>query len=600
MHSIKKRNHKCPKQIKTHKKLLKNKQSRNKKQSRNHKRKTLIKKVVGGRRTISESDGKQITTLQWKDWFIDDHQYINNTLTQGDILGQGGHGKVVIVNSETDSDIVSKIMLNPENCPRANDEYKILNEVWEELAGKTTNEINAPQPIEFLYYTKSTSSAEPPTIVGSDSNTAESNCFYSMQRIFKPKLSQILQFVKSDMEHKFRIADDGYSAPYHLFLGRISDASVIRGAWSPQPLVQTVCLSDLRHSYEWLPLSSNQLQSPDINICKLIFKNIATNYGSTGYVIANYLVDNNSTAYKWGKSMYKMIWDAYVKKRLYMNDIEFELGIYNPISEGQMRCFVIDFDRVERIGETDDLGDDEHLIRLMKTFAIEMDLTNMPIFDGRIIQSWGGFIPNPLITPDFAYNCLLSLFQLYPDDPRIYKFIKLYYASFNAHLDKYAKRTSVSYLIKLQDVQNKMFAVMEKEQNRNALFFPITSYIDSELNLYRIQEHTEIIQTFCKHWRTCYILELIHSIVHYEHQNYSKYSNQFLDIKTLMDDIENIEMNEQSSIFERAVQLTLTRWVTIYNILNTTELHGNSGERIIEDAGDAKIHNIFGDNDDDE
>ena len=600
MHSIKKRNHKCPKQIKTHKKLLKNKQSRNKKQTRNHKRKMLIKKVVGGRRTISESDGKQITTLQWKDWFIDDHQYINNTLTPGDILGQGGHGKVVIVNSETDYDIVSKIMLNPENCPRANDEYNILKEVCEELAGKTTNEINAPQPIEFLYYTKSTSSAEPPTIVGSDMKIAESNCFYSMQRIFKPKLSQILQFVKSDMERKFRIADDGYSAPYHLFLGRISDASVIRGAWSPQPLVETVCLSDLRDSYEWLPLSPNQLQSPDINIYKLIFTNITTNYGSTGYVIANYLVDNKSTAYKWGKSMYKMIWDAYVKKRLCMNDIEFELGIYNPISEGQMRCFVIDFDRVERIGETDDLGDDEHLIRLMKTFAIEMDLTNMPIFDGRIIQSWGGFIPNPLITPDFAYNCLLSLFQLYPDDPRIYKFIKLYYASFNAYLDKYAKRTSVSYLIKFQDVKNKMFAVMEKEQNRNALFFPITSYIDSELNLYRIQEHTELIQTFCKHWRSCYIAELIHSIVHYEHQNYSKYSNQFLDIKKLLDDIGNLEMNEQRTIFERAVLLTLTRWVTIYNNLNTIHVAELPRERKIEDAGDAKFHNIFGDNDDDE
>jgi hypothetical protein len=59
-------------------------------------------------------------------------------------------------------------------------------------------------------------------------------------------------------------------------------------------------------------------------------------------------------------------------------------------------------------------------------------------------------------------------------------------------------------------------------------------------------------------------------------------------------------MNEQSTIFERAVLLTLTQWVTIYNNLNTIHVAELPRERKIEDAGDAKFHNIFGDNDDDE
>jgi hypothetical protein len=358
--------------------------------------------IHGGQIVVTEDKRYFI----WNDWSITEMKH----KTRGDVLGMGSWGKIIISHEKT----VAKVPVsqtNPQICYDFYKEVQIINE----LHGKSTKKPKK-NSIKFsdIKTVKSSLAIGQPRIRGENRDVTSRNkkdsyieissdvttdyemngdqtCIFFMTRIYKPKLSNIIKMITSDKAAYYKSTYESITKPYYLFLGRIGRQS-IRGGQITVSDVDSVPLSYLKG------VSNMTLDSPFQSTFSILFDNIATRYSGTQTVVSNYVVADNSPAMYYGVGICTYIWEVFLKNHIYLFDTEFILGEETHIKYPKTpNCYIIDFNRCEKHAILD-------FEKFVQSVAAGMEVN----IEGADPEHWGGFLPNPLISPAFAFRCLTA------------------------------------------------------------------------------------------------------------------------------------------------------------------------------------------------
>lgn len=363
---------------------------------------TRKRKIHGGQIVVTEDKRYFI----WNDWSITEMK----RKTRGDVLGIGSWGKIIISDEKT----VAKVPIsqtNPQICYDFYKEVQIINELNALPKHKQSKRGTRFSDIKTV---KSSLAIGQPRIRGENRDVMNRNkknsyieissdvtadyemngnqtCIFFMSRIYKPKLSNILKLVTSDKVAYYKSTYESITKPYYLFLGRIGRQS-IRGGQITVSDVDSVPLSYLKG------VSTMTLDAPFQSTFSMLVDNIATHYIGTQTVVSNYIVADNSPAMYYGVGISTYIWEAFMKNHIYLFDTEFILGEETHIKYPKTpSCYIIDFNRCEKNAILD-------FEKFVQSVAAGMEVK----IEGIDPEHWGGFLPNPLLSPAFAFRCLTA------------------------------------------------------------------------------------------------------------------------------------------------------------------------------------------------
>lgn len=461
--------------------------------------------------------------------------WIDDYYPKGDIIGEGGWGKVIVANSNDYSDKVAKIVLKTntyeKNCDEMVQEYNILNKINKLAPAQQKNNISSPEAYNFNYILRSTKTNE--IIIQNSARKVDKHngCILIMQRIFEPIKKQLKTIVKPEHNGNY-MKNHGTNAPYHLFLGRISSASVLRGAWDPDPFVQILPLSVLEGVTKW------EIITTDSN-ARILLDGMDKRYAARQYVVSNYIVNENSMPMKWGSNICSLFWNAWYKEHLCLDDCEFVLGNRHATTASKTpHCFIIDFNRAYVSDNMD---------HFLKSLAINMDIYVFGYTSKD--NSWGGFTPNPMISPEFAITCWNNVYKDIDDErerSRYKEFMVKYLDGINAYLRKYYKPLSFGIdLTKIKTFLHKDIFILD-----TYTLFDTTMFQDVNIN--------DRCILFCALWKRCYILEMIYAFLLEYDERYHSHSDILIQLERVVDQTLHTKTTEEQ--FTDIIQNILELW----------------------------------------
>lgn len=255
-------------------------------------------------------------------------------------MGQGSWGKIVIYSDST----VVKIPKQPGFCTSLWQENNIIKSLKDLVTDSSfisflSTSLQAANHIKPL---KNYGEMEVfPVIYDKNSILQFDLCLFSMDRLYPPTWSQLASLVKPKFIAFYSDIYEKITKPYFLFLGRIGLQSVKGGTQSDSSVAS-------------LPLSHLQgvAASPEVNTD--VLREIEKKYAGRQVIVSHYLVDPLSVIFQYGKAMYKIIWDAFIRKRILLYDVEFVVG--NTLKEQQStKLYLIDCNLCKRMKENVDI-----------------------------------------------------------------------------------------------------------------------------------------------------------------------------------------------------------------------------------------------------
>jgi hypothetical protein len=477
----------------------------------NSKRLYKNKIIYGGE--IIEDDHKKYIIFNDTPFF--DKKERENEIS-GDVLGQGSWGKVIIV----DDTHVAKVPITGSFNDHVMNEFlkehnilTILNEnksifqsniktvsSYNNLS--TAHKIRGNLNEMKIYYGKKNE-------ISFNKNEENQTSLLLMGRIYKTPTSTLNRIIKKEKVQDYKDNFENITKPYYLFLGRISKHS-ITGSTIILSNVDSIPLSCIK-GVKQIELGKN---------FSLLFDYIEKNYSGMNIVVSNYIVSVTSPAYHYGKEMYKFIWNVFYKKNIILFDTEFILGREYIKQNGQYtntQCYIIDFNRCE-------IKTDRDIESFTISITTGMELLNI---QGTFDEHWGGFLPNLLISPQFAFDCLTDIINC--DDISIEEydlyldFMILLMSKINVLLETYdiqvnnkqsfeIKKYYIQYYNKNHSFLNDDFILIDFNIFNTPKQITI-EFLNSDefvVNKMKKKEHIllQFIDKFCYLWKRMFILQL--------------------------------------------------------------------------------------------
>lgn len=349
--------------------------------------------TFGGAKTIVDEMRKKY--LLWNDWSVTETK--ENEF--GDILGAGAWGKIVAFNEKT----VVKLPIQPLYCIGFEHEHNILQKI-KKIKNPVINVLSTNLSVAAYGHDRLRGKVElvkQKYLSNTDLNTS---CIFFMKRIHPPLLQNLFTLCNKEKQTDLEKYHSMVTKPYYIFLGRLCQWSVT-GRGNRMYDIGTLSLTDLNGV------------APDPVHPQSIIQTVLQTYSGSGCVVTNYTVMPNTFAYKVGREMCKYMWDVFIEKHIILYDTEFVYG--TRVGDRSAKVFIIDCNLCREIDTT--IGNNVKTA-FVNNIAAAMEIrlpTVNPMF-------WGGFLPNPLITPNFAIECLQ-----YMVDPQTTKFeVLLYHAQF--------------------------------------------------------------------------------------------------------------------------------------------------------------------------
>lgn len=451
-----------------------------------------------------QAGGKIITDSEQKRYFIWKNEKISNG---GDVLGNGAWGKIII----SDEKIVAKIPVDRSTCKYFYKEHEIINDLHKILGEEdkhyyniknVTSELIVGQPQIKGEIALMEQKYDKDQFIEVFKDT-KYTCIFFMDRIYKPKKNTLLNLINEKYIHHYKSGYSTIERPYYLFLGRISKGS-IRGGISKLTDVDSLPLSMLREVYK-MKLNKH---------FELLMQNIEDNYIGTEIVVSNYIVTNNSHAMKYGRGICLFLWRAFYEEKTYLVDTEFVLGdIISKKTQTVPNCFIIDFNKCYKL---DELNND----KFIQSIAPGMELK----LEGLDPEAWGGFLPNPLISPKYAFDCWKFVMEKYIQDDieqfsifidfmnkLVLQINNLLYAYPKMIIGKEKHNTIMKYMKQCKDhhlfVEDNTFEVIP------ANIYTIMVDIEDKDYKKKVTKNVKNLENaiidFNCYWKRCFILEII-------------------------------------------------------------------------------------------
>lgn len=426
-------------------------------------KKDRTQKMKGGTIIIDEN---QKRFFIWNDWKINEERTNEKgEIIKGDVLGMGSWGKIIVSDEKTVAKIPVSISTH-QICSGFFKEFLLLKELHDirsDIKTVTCNLVKG-QPrkrgnIETNMRKLNKNAGVELSTEFNDETIVKGGeiCVFFMERIYKPKKKTLLKIISQQKKEEYLINHPNITKPYYLFLGRISKAS-LTGAGITVTDVDSIPLSFIDKVS--IMTLSELYQSNFILLCDFIDKN----YPGTQNVVTNYLVSDESFATYYGRQICEYIWNVFLTNQIYLFDTEYVLG--NNYEETQIGdpkkpyCYIIDFNRCEKGGTDYD--------KLVQSICEGMEIN----IEGTNPEHWGGFLPNPFISPEFAFRCWKSIIET----PRLNEDIYLKYLTFMGLLTK-----KLNDKLKMFDKQITHKVEVEIKQNYRKQFIDNnnTFFIDS-------------------------------------------------------------------------------------------------------------------------